>query len=125
MALLAHELQDTKAEQAALKESRRLCEQFREKFPKLSEIYVGICDVLEGKAPAAEALAVIEKDIEIEPAPVRVNCQYFLGRAYDLAGDESHAEKYWKDCVTRGPFDRYPATLAGKYLADRHKTSRP
>jgi tetratricopeptide (TPR) repeat protein len=123
--LVTRELKEAEASQTALKEARRLSEKLHDKYPHLSSIYNAICDVLDGKPPTAEALASIEKEIEIEPKEIRVNCQYFLGRAYDLAGNRDLADKYWKQCVTRGPFDRYPATLAGKYLCDRNKTSRP
>ena len=86
---------------------------------------VVICDILDGKAIADDVLADIVAKMEKQPKEVRCNCYYFLGRAYDLTGNKELAEKYWKECVTRGPFDRYNGTLAGKYLADRHKTSRP
>jgi tetratricopeptide (TPR) repeat protein len=125
IAIVARELKEAEAAQADVKEARRLIEQFRPKFPHLASIYTTICDVLDDKPPTDEALAAIDKEIESEPSPVRVNAEYFLGRAFDLAGDQARAEKYWKDCVARGPYERYPATLAGKYLCDRHKTSRP
>jgi hypothetical protein len=124
-AIVARELKETDAEQAAIKEARQLCEQFREKYANYYAIYVAICDVLEGKSLADDVITDIDKKIEGQAKDVRVNCQYFLGRAFDLAGNKDQAEKYWKQCVTRGPFERYPATLAGKYLSDRHKTSRP
>jgi tetratricopeptide (TPR) repeat protein len=124
-AIVARELKDKAAEQAAVKEARRLIAKFRENYPKLGEIYTAICDVLEGNLPSDETLATIEKDLDGEPPQVRVNCQYFLGRAFELAGNKVLSEKYWQQCVSHGPYDRYPATLAGKYLSDRHKTSRP
>jgi tetratricopeptide (TPR) repeat protein len=124
-AIVARELNESDGSKAALAEARQLIEQFRGQFPLLYKIDSTICDVLDGKPPEAEALAEVEKDIEQEPGEVRVNCLYFLGKAYDLAGNKDQAEKYWLDCVSRGPFDRYPATLAGKYLSDRHTTSRP
>jgi hypothetical protein len=124
-AIVARELKETDAEQAAIKEARQLCEQFRYKYANYYAIYVAICDVLEGKSLADDVVADIDKKIEGQAKDVRVNCQYFLGRAFDLAGNKDQAEKYWKQCVTRGPYERYPATLAGKYLSDRHKTSRP
>ena len=54
----------------------------------------------------------------------RCNYEYYIGRAYDLQGKPELADAYWQKCVTRGPFTRYNATLAGKYLSDRHGTSR-
>ena len=125
MAIVAREMKETDVSQKGITDARRLIEQFRPKFPHLASIYTAICDVLDGKPPTEDALATIDKEMDGEPGPIRVNSQYFLGRAYDLAGDRDHAEKYWKQCVTRGPYERYPATLAGKYLSDLHKTSRP
>jgi tetratricopeptide (TPR) repeat protein len=125
LAIVTRELKENETSQASIAEARRLIERFRPKYPQLASIYATICDVLDGKPPADDALAAIDKEIDGEPSPVRVNARYFLGRAFDLAGDRDHAEKYWKQCVTLGPYERYPATLAGKYLSDRHKTSRP
>jgi hypothetical protein len=125
IAIIARELKETETSQAGITEGRRLIERFRPTYPHLASIYTAICDVLEGKPPTEDDLATIDKEIDDQPGLVRVNAQYFLGRAFDLAGDQEHAEKYWKQCVTRGPYERYPATLAGKYLCDKHKTSRP
>jgi tetratricopeptide (TPR) repeat protein len=123
--IVAREVKEAEVSQTGIAEARRLIERFRPDFPHLASIYTAICDVLDGKPPTEDSLAAIDKEMDGEPNYVRVNAQYFLGRAYDLAGDQDHAEKYWKQCVTRGPYERYPATLAGKYLSDRHKTSRP
>ena len=125
LAIVARELKENETSQAGIAEARRLIERFRPKYPHLASIYTTICDVLDGKPPTDDALAEIDKEIEGEPSPVRVNARYFLGRAFDLAVDQDHAEKYWKQCVALGPYERYPATLAGKYLSDKHKTSRP
>jgi tetratricopeptide (TPR) repeat protein len=125
-ALITRTMKDSDASNAAVKKTRELCAEFREQLPDLSAIYSATCDILDGKPPTDEIRAEIDKKIEAQQqAQGRVNCQYFLGRAYALAGNEKLAEKYWNECVTRGPYDRYPATLAGKFLADRHKTSRP
>ncbi len=126
LALVARELKETDVLQAAIKETRRLSENVREKYPEFSAMNFAVCDVLDGKsmsdADAEKISGSLEKAINKNS---RCNYQYFLGRALDLAGNKDQAEKYWKQCVTRGPFDRYNATLAGKYLSDRHKTSRP
>lgn len=124
-AIVAIELKDTDAAKAAIKEARQLAEQFRDSSPNYCDVNIGICDLLDGKSLSDETVADIEKKIEMQGKPIRVNCEYFLGRAFDLAGKKEQADKYWKDCVTRGPYDRYPATLAGKYLCERHTTSRP
>ncbi|HVT28296.1 MAG TPA: hypothetical protein VHE81_09810, partial [Lacipirellulaceae bacterium] len=124
LAFIARELKQKDIEDAALKEIRRVSEEFRTKHPHFSATNVAICDILEGKTPSDDVLATIDQYIEKQPKEVRCNCEYFIGRAFDLAGDKDKAENYWKRCVTRGPFDRYNATLAGKYLCDRHKTSR-
>ena len=119
------ELKDKDALKSATEDARQLIEKFREKSPGLAKIYSTICDVQAEKPPSDKDRAEIDKEVEKLPADLRTNCYYFLGRAYDLAGNKELSEKYWKDCITRGPYDRYPATLAGKYLCDRHKTSRP
>lgn len=121
---VARALKDNDWEQQSIKEARKLINQFQSDFPKLGTIYSGICDVLEGHPPSKDRLAEIDKAIAEQIPLLRVNCQYFLGRAYDLAGNKELADKYWKECVTHGPFERYPATLAGKFLSDRNKTSR-
>jgi tetratricopeptide (TPR) repeat protein len=126
VALLARELKDKDAADAAIKETRRLSESFRAKYGPFSDVNVAVCDVLDGKPLTEEARAKVDHGLENDlNKDSRCNYQYFLGRAFDLAGNKELAEKYWKKCVTRGPFSRYNATLAGKYLCDRSKTSRP
>jgi hypothetical protein len=126
LALIARELKETDVAQAAIKTIRELCEKFRDKYPDFCDVNIAVCDVLEGKPIDENAAAKLDEQIEKKSnKDSRCNYEYFLGRAYDLAGNKDLADKYWKRCVTRGPFDRYNATLAGKYLSDRHKTSRP
>jgi tetratricopeptide (TPR) repeat protein len=124
-AFVSRELKDKPGEDAAIKEIRRLADLIVDQYPTLGATYTTICDVLEYKAPAADALTSLEEKITNEQPLIRVHCKYFLGRAYDLAGNTEVADRFWKDCVTSGPYERYPATLAGKYLCDRNKTSRP
>lgn len=125
VALLARELKDAEGADAAIKETRRLSEKFRAQYGPFSNVNIAVCDILDGKPPSDEARAKIDHALENDLNKIsRCNYQYFLGRAYDLAGNKELAEKYWKPCVTRGPFGRYNATLAGKYLCDLHETSR-
>jgi tetratricopeptide (TPR) repeat protein len=125
LALVARELKEADAAAAAIKEIRELSEQYREKHPNFSAFNIATCDILDGKTLADDTRVAIVEKMEKQPKEIRCNCYYFFGKAYDLAGNKELAEQYWKQCVTRGPFDRYNATLAGKYLSDRNKTSRP
>jgi tetratricopeptide (TPR) repeat protein len=125
LALAGRALKETDVTTTAIKEVRELSEKTREKHPNLSAFNIAICDILDGKTIPDDTRADIVAKMERQPKEVRCNCNYFLGRAYDLAGNKELAEQYWKQCVTRGPFGRYNATLAGKYLSDRNKTSRP
>jgi tetratricopeptide (TPR) repeat protein len=125
LAFVARELKETAATTAAIKEIRELTEESRKKHPNLSAFYVAICDILDGKTIADDARADIVAKMEQQPKETRCNCYYFLGKAYDLTGNKELADQYWKQCVTRGPFARYNCVLAGKYLSDRNKTSRP
>jgi tetratricopeptide (TPR) repeat protein len=125
LALVGRELKETEFTTRAIKDIRELSEQNREKHPNLSAFNIAICDLLDGKTIPDDVRADMIAKMDKQPKEVRCNCYYFLGRAYDLAGNKEAAEQYCKECVMRGPFDRYNATLAGKYLADRNKTSRP
>src|SRR5439155_10566927 len=58
-AFIARELKETEAEQAAVKEIRRLIEKIREKYVHMASAYSAIADVLEGKPPTDEALTGI------------------------------------------------------------------
>jgi tetratricopeptide (TPR) repeat protein len=125
-ALLARELKNEETASAAIKEIRQLSTNFREQYPEFSAVNMAVCDILDGKTISDDADTKLGDSLDKATNKLtRCNYQYFLGRAYDLAGNKERAEKYWKQCVTRGPFDRYNTTLAGKYLADRNKTSRP
>ncbi len=126
LALVAKELKKDDDAATAIKETRRLSEAFRQKHPAFSDANIDVCDVLDGNELSDATLQKFDKQLEKDiNKNSRCNYEYFLGRAYDLAGDKDKAEEYWNECVTHGPFDRYSATLAGKYLCDQHKTSRP
>jgi hypothetical protein len=126
LALIATELKEKEVADVAIKETRRLSEKFREKYPDFSDINIAVCDVLDGKPPAEDAVAKLDEQLDKKTNKnSRCYYEYLFGRAYDLTANPDMADKYLKLCVTNGPFHRYDATLAGKYLADRHKTSRP
>jgi hypothetical protein len=125
LAFVARELNETDAAAAAMKEIRTLSEQHREQHPNLSAFNIAVCDILDGQTLAEHKLAEIVEKMDKQPKEVRCNCYYFLGRAYDLVGNKDLPVQYWTPCVTRGPFNRYNGILAGKYLSDRNKTSRP
>jgi tetratricopeptide (TPR) repeat protein len=125
VAFVARELKDTDAVQASIKEIRRLSERFRGELPHFTKITVAICDILDGKAVSENVDSALHDQFSQAPKLNRCNYVYFVGRAYDLAGKQDLADKYFKRCVTQGPYDCCAATLAGKYLCDRHKTSRP
>jgi len=61
---------------------------------------------------------------KLEPE-ARCNYQYFLGELLDHQGKNDYAEQCWLDAVTRGPYHRYNATLAGARLVAKHGKSRP
>jgi tetratricopeptide (TPR) repeat protein len=125
LAFVGRELKDSNAAQTATKEIRRLSERFRGAVPEFSKIAVGICNILDDKPITDSIDAALNEQFRQAPKLNRCNYDYFVGRAYELVGKQDLAEKYYKRCVTNGPFSSYAATLAGKYLSDRHKTSRP
>ena len=126
LALLAHELKNSDVEQKAVAEVRRLLDdEFRKRYVDFSAVTDAFCRVLAGETPDEEALTKRDEQLENLSKESRCNYEYFLGRAHDLHGNADLADKYWKQAVTRGPYTRYNATLAGKFLAARHGTSRP
>jgi len=126
LALLATELKQQEIAHSTIQEVRRKSAAFREQYPDFSDVNIAVCDVLDGKPPSAEGIARLNQQLEEKVNEAsRCNYRYFLGRAFDLTGNKELAEAYWLECVTKGPFDRQNATLAGKYLSDRNKTSRP
>ncbi len=62
-----------------------------------------------GKLDAGAADAVVES---VEPASDRANVEYFLGRAFELIGDQQRARAYFSACTARGGVDQTNVTLA-------------
>ena len=125
LALIAHELKNSEVERHSIAEIKRLIdEHIRKDYVDFSVVIDGFCQVLEGKTLDGEALARIDEHLG-NLLDSRCNCEYFLGRAFDLHDKVELADKYWKRAVERGPYTRFNATLAGKYLSARYGTSRP
>jgi tetratricopeptide (TPR) repeat protein len=126
LALVATSMKDAVTAQAAIKEVRTLAARFHNRYPQFADEYVAICDVLEGKTRDSVSITYLDKYMEqLENKLQRCNFEYFFGRAYDLAGNKKLSDINFKRCMRHGPYDCLAFTLAGKYLADRYKTSRP
>jgi tetratricopeptide (TPR) repeat protein len=125
LALVAHELEKAEVEQKSIAEIKSLIdEHIRKDYVDFSVVMDGFCQLLAGEMLDKEALAQLDEHLG-KLKDSRCNCEYFVGRAFDLHGQVELADKYWKRAVERGPYTRYNATLAGKYLCARYGTSRP
>lgn len=111
MVLLARELGDDEAELEAAAELRRLMDEAPTEDSDLATVDNAVLNLLDGESPVEESLAGVDAALAKLSDRLRCDCQYYLGRALELRGEQHAAEDYYREAVTAGPTDRYNATL--------------
>jgi tetratricopeptide (TPR) repeat protein len=72
-----------------------------------------------------EEITAVKGELERLDPEIRSNYSYLIGELLLSKEQIEQAEPFWRDAVTRGPFNRMNVTFAGRRLADLHGKSRP
>jgi tetratricopeptide (TPR) repeat protein len=126
-ALVAKSLNHEESVRTSVASARRIAEEQRkESYEMMAAVGEAVCDQLSGKPLDHDRLNTFDQLLASAPEGHRCNFDYFIGRALELTGDVEHADSYYKDAVSKGPYDKYNAALAGYYVTKRNGgTSRP
>jgi len=100
---------------------KAMCEQAEARWGKVHPDYVRCCKLMRdfhvnGEVQEKEYAEIQKLLADTEPG-ARCNFNYFVAEILAANGRKDLAEPLWRVAATRGPFDHYTATLAGRRLA--------